>query len=517
MVSGWRTKIFSIIRCELRDNCMKYLWETIITTYNNYHGTGKGLTLFLVSVLIIYLLNRNQKAGDDKTVNPLAFVFCPLAGIGYAFSRALNRYRAKSVPAGILTGLLIIVTLMLSGGWAFSDNDHYKTENMMHIKQEYLDVMNSMLACGEGTIRAAAPPGLSPYMKAYSGRFDVMYGYPVDGDPANLSGNARFVYEQMSLPTPDQTRFTEAVREAGYDHIVYDTQKTFFELPFEEYDYELVGESGTYKIYRDKKVTGTAAFSAAADRIRAAGTIAVSVLFVVLSLFVLIRNLRSIKDDKAEGSEESTVKKHDKICLIQILVTALIICQIAGVMIFSYDDPAGLPSGVYGAVGFTLLYSVFPALLIPAYYYAYAFLAGRLFKDKRSAWLMVLFICVLNMWGYQSKALLPATMLYCWFAPASVIIHGLLPLVFGLVIDKSKGSGSERESTDITGDDDYYKWEEEEMKNHKIINSRNLAIALILVVILFAGSVFVMNRKINSLYDTTVNLQQQVEELKKSE
>ena len=55
------------------------------------------------------------------------------------------------------------------------------------------------------------------------------------------------------------------------------------------------------------------------------------------------------------------------------------------------------------------------------------------------------------------------------------------------------------------------------MKNHKIINSRNLAIALILVIILFAGSVFVMNRKINSLYNTTVELQQQVEELKKSE
>ena len=69
----------------------------------------------------------------------------------------------------------------------------------------------------------------------------------------------------------------------------------------------------------------------------------------------------------------------------------------------------------------------------------------------------------------------------------------------------------------IREEDDYFKWEEEEMKNHKIINSRNLAIALIIVVILFAGSVFVMNRKINSLYETTVNLQQQVEELRKSE
>jgi hypothetical protein len=231
----------------------------------------------------------------------------------------------------------------------------------------------------------------------------------------------------------------------------------------------------------------------------------------------LIKNRRSIKEDEAKGSAEGTDKKQGRICLIQILVTALIICQMIGVMIFSYDDPAGLPSGVYGGVGFTLLYSALPVLMIPAYYVAYAFLAGRLFNDKRNTWLMVLFICVLNLWGYQSKALLPATMLYCWFAPASVIIHGLLPLVFGIIVDNCKDTGNKRESTDITKEDDYYKWEEEEMKNHKIINSRNLAIALILVVILFAGSVFVMNRKINSLYDTTVNLQQQVEELKKSE
>ena len=64
---------------------------------------------------------------------------------------------------------------------------------------------------------------------------------------------------------------------------------------------------------------------------------------------------------------------------------------------------------------------------------------------------------------------------------------------------------------------DYYEWEEEDMKNHKIINSRNIAIALLVVVIMLFGSVFVMNRKINNLYMTTVNLQEQVEELKNKE
>ena len=52
------------------------------------------------------------------------------------------------------------------------------------------------------------------------------------------------------------------------------------------------------------------------------------------------------------------------------------------------------------------------------------------------------------------------------------------------------------------------------MKNHKMINARNLAVALLIVVIMLIGSVYIMNRKINSLYEVTVNLQQEIEEMK---
>ena len=466
---------------------MKELWASLITTYDNYRGTGKGLTLFLVSVLIIYLLNRTEDAaeGNDR-INPLFFVLSPLSGIGYAFSRALNRFGSRTVPEGILAGLLVIITLMLSGGWTFSDRDHYTAENPMHIRQDYVDVMDSLLKSEEGTVRAVAPPGLSSYMNVYSDRFDVMLSYPPNGDPAGLDEDARYVYEQMSLSVPDQARLVERGRKAGYDHIIYDSQKTFFELPFEEYDYELISDVSGYRIYRDKTGNGAASSSGAFDRLQALLTFG---LCFVFAGFCLVHALRSRK--KSDGKDAPV--------LFKALTILLILCQIAGVVIFSYDEPAALAHGVYGRVGFILLYSVLPFIMIPAYYYAYYSLARRLFRDKGPALYMVLIICVLNLWGCQSAALLPVTMLYCWFAPASVILHGFLPFATGLLINND------------------FKWEEEEMKNHKILNSRNLAIALIIVIILFAGAVFVMNRKINSLYETTVNLQQQVEELKKSE
>ncbi|MBQ8970608.1 MAG: hypothetical protein IJ073_04765, partial [Lachnospiraceae bacterium] len=49
--------------------------------------------------------------------------------------------------------------------------------------------------------------------------------------------------------------------------------------------------------------------------------------------------------------------------------------------------------------------------------------------------------------------------------------------------------------------------EEWDMK-HKVINTRNLAIAVGVLFIVLVGTVFVLNRKINSLYTATVGLQE---------
>ena len=54
---------------------MKELWATIITTYTEFRGTGKGLALFLVSVLIICLLNtEEEKEEGGRRINPLLFI-----------------------------------------------------------------------------------------------------------------------------------------------------------------------------------------------------------------------------------------------------------------------------------------------------------------------------------------------------------------------------------------------------------------------------------------------------------
>ena len=252
---------------------MKELWQTITNTYNNYRGTGKLLALFLVSVLIIYLLNikeqrENYEAGRKENsasgVSPLVFVLSPISGIAYAFTRLYRRIfliptdkkRTDIKHTWIypfLAAMCIVLTLILSGRWIFTSDDHYMAENRMHIKQEYVNVFMALLSTEDGDIRICSTPEISTYMRMYSPRLDVMFVRPVNGDASILKGDVRAVYDQMSMSTPDEGRVVEMLRDNGYDHILYNEKGTYWNLPLEEFGYELILKAGDYRVYRDAK------------------------------------------------------------------------------------------------------------------------------------------------------------------------------------------------------------------------------------------------------------------------
>ncbi len=500
---------------------MKELWDSILTTYNNYRGTGKGLPLFLVSVLIICIIKdlKAESRESTETAGPVpvppVFILSPITGIGYAFAllykEALSRLKGKRLWI-LMVSFIMILALALGGTRVFKEADHYRAENRMHIKAGYVEVMDALLsAAGEsGSIRVMAAPDISPYRAAYSGRFDLMYSYPRHGDPANLGGDERFVYEQMSLSTPDETKVIEKVRKLGYDYIVYDTQKTYMGLPLEEYGYDLVTEVNGFKIYKDSEPGSSAASGMSAMSAGSSGA-AVLIFTLIAGAALLAAGVYFLRKSGAIGRSASP---------LTYLVMALVLLQIIGVIVFSCENPAALPVGISGKRALTVIYTVMPLIMIPAYYCMYLLCADELFDDPALSRFMMLCICILNIWGYQSDALLPVTMLYCWFSWQALVFHGILPFALWYVLRWLKKRPQRKETaadTVLTDEDDYYVWEEEDMKNHKIINARTVAIALLIVVIMLIGSVFIMNRKINSLYEVTVNLQEQVEELKQQQ
>lgn len=195
----------------------------------------------------------------------------------------------------------------------------------------------------------------------------------------------------------------------------------------------------------------------------------------------------------------------------------------------------GLIGRVFHIAPIRFALHVLPFIIIPLSYFAYALLAKSL-SDGPMTPTILIFTELLNIYGYQSDALSPCTLLLGWYRGEAVLIHLILPLLLALYIRwknahpalegaagaetfgvetadvASETEATEPERTGIAADikTDEDEWEDE-MK-HKIINVRNLSIAFAAFVIVALVAIFVLNRKINNLHEATISLQDVIEQ-----
>lgn len=172
-----------------------------------------------------------------------------------------------------------------------------------------------------------------------------------------------------------------------------------------------------------------------------------------------------------------------------------------------------------------LVNSLLPLLIIPLYYCNYYVLLKRILKNETASVMGIVVLALLNIWGYQSVVLVPATLLLSYGLLPCFVVHGLLPMTLELIIGLEVVAAREeievenvvgnqiKTGQDIGNDDaidetDELYQEEWDMKKHKIVNARNLAIALGLLAVALVAVVFVLNNKINTLHDATANLQE---------
>lgn len=179
----------------------------------------------------------------------------------------------------------------------------------------------------------------------------------------------------------------------------------------------------------------------------------------------------------------------------------------------------GCVSCVMGIHPLILIYTYLPAVTIILYYLGY-FEVMRVLLDKNENATIVslLFVAMLNIWGYQSQLLAPFNLLISWYTGDCYITGFLLPLIACIWIRVARYKASiraiDRQEIKALAKEDIYEedyLEEWDMKKHKIINARNLAIAMVVMVIALVAVVFVLNNKINSLHDSTANLQRDLD------
>ena len=174
-------------------------------------------------------------------------------------------------------------------------------------------------------------------------------------------------------------------------------------------------------------------------------------------------------------------------------------------------DPMMLLIGVISCVlrihPLDFIYSVSPAIFIPLYCLCYASVIDAVFGSTGKRVVAYLIVIILDLWGYQSEALIGVTLLVRWFGAGVFAVHGLLSLaqviLAGYLKNKPESARDDMTVYEDAGDEE----EEWDMKKHKIVNARNLAIGLGLLAAALVVFVYVLNNKINKLYDATVNLQ----------
>ncbi len=164
---------------------------------------------------------------------------------------------------------------------------------------------------------------------------------------------------------------------------------------------------------------------------------------------------------------------------------------------------------IFGMHPLKMVYTVLPLIFVPLYYLCYLQLIMTVCERSRARFTAFVALLFINLWGYRSQLMIPVALLLSWFSFPVFVIHGLIPAVATLLIRKIKDRPEKTEEAEIREEvetEDYL--EEWDMKKHRIINARNLAIALGVLAALLAITVVILNRKINTLYDATVNLQE---------
>ena len=142
---------------------------------------------------------------------------------------------------------------------------------------------------------------------------------------------------------------------------------------------------------------------------------------------------------------------------------------------------------------------------------AYYVLSGELFDNKSDRAIFLLLIILQHIFGLYSEKGTDISLFLSPVKIGTILIHIALPLLLWLYLKyeeriKEQADEDENDNSEINSETEEIP-EEWDMKKHKILNIRNMAIVLAVLVAVFAAVIFVLNTKINSLYEATVGLE----------
>jgi len=219
------------------------LLRNLHESFVSLRGDGKIIVLFIVALLFLYLINSRLD------FNIFAFILAPLAAIGTAFGKVMSSIKNKWIR--VFAGLLIAIAIIMSGGLIYSGERAEKAENMYHIPEDYIEVMDYILSISDNP-KVLAMPDYSMYHEIYSSRFDMLYEQRSGDDVRYLSDEARATFIELSKTGPDMYTVSKSALDADCDFIVLKKNYYWCELPLYHFHYEVIKSFDNWEVYAVK-------------------------------------------------------------------------------------------------------------------------------------------------------------------------------------------------------------------------------------------------------------------------
>lgn len=216
------------------------LLRNLYESFVSLRGDGKMIILFLVALLFLYVIK------ECFDFNPFILILSPFAAMGAAFGKIIKQITNKWVT--FLVCVLLAIALMISGGFVYSSERTQIAENLYHIPDDYIEVMDYILSVSDNP-KVVAMPDYCMYHRMYSSKFDMLFEQRLGDDVRFLPDNARIAFLELSESSPDMKLVSDMASESGYDFVVIKKDYYWCELPLYHFGYEVINSFDNYEVY----------------------------------------------------------------------------------------------------------------------------------------------------------------------------------------------------------------------------------------------------------------------------
>lgn len=242
--------------------------DIVVSSYDQYRGTGMYIALFFVSMLYIFFREKDKRkrvfliyfpilvfiivsnplfvklAFTVFTINTYSRMFWLLPmgfTIAYAAVLVVNEGKSKLEKVGIFASLAVII--FLSGSTYFKlDDTFFKYGNLYKIPDEYVQVAQLIGADEEENKKALVPGELTPYIRQIDATIELLYGR----QPDTAYWNNPYATE---LDNGNVEYIVKVLEENECQYVVY-KRATVMREPIQDYGFEMIAETANYVIYK---------------------------------------------------------------------------------------------------------------------------------------------------------------------------------------------------------------------------------------------------------------------------